>query len=76
MHRYYMSPETQQAVIAESNRLIARRSMTRSRDSGDPSGHAALDAGAGHGSVESGDDSAFARLVADLQAVSGDARSQ
>ena len=76
MHRYYMSPETQQAVIAESNRLIARRSMTRSRDSGDPSGHSALDTGSGTGSVDSGDDSAFARLVADLQAVSGDPRSQ
>jgi hypothetical protein len=31
MHRYYMTPGTRQAVIAESNRLIAARAATDAR---------------------------------------------
>lgn len=31
MHRYYMTPGTRQAVIAESNRLIAARAATHAR---------------------------------------------
>jgi hypothetical protein len=71
MLRYYMTPETQQSLIAESNRLIARRSMTR--HSGQESG--AFDTGMdAPGSL--GEDSAFARLVADLQTVSAGSRNQ
>jgi hypothetical protein len=83
MLRYYMSPETQQAVIAESNRMLARRSQTRysgrgdgAYDSGESSDHAALDAAADSESSEPGDDSAFSRLVADLRAVSSASQSQ
>ncbi|HEX2542913.1 MAG TPA: hypothetical protein VHM00_17755 [Caldimonas sp.] len=67
MHRYYMTPETRQALIAESNRQIASRSASR---------HGALDSEPGADSDASGDDSAFARLVADLQSVSSGSRSQ
>jgi hypothetical protein len=60
MLRYYMTPETRQAVIAESNRLIATRAaMNGSRSRGD-----SHDPDTEPSSVES----VFARLVADLQA--------
>jgi hypothetical protein len=60
MLRYYMTPETRQAVIAESNRLIATRAaMNGSRSRGGPH-----DRDSEPSSVES----VFARLVADLQA--------
>ena len=73
MLRYYMTPETRQAVIAESNRLIANRaalnaSRKRTGRDHDPEateGEAAVDASGED--VASGVESAFARLVADLQ---------
>ena len=58
MHRYYMTPETRQAVIDESNRLIASRAA----------GHASRAEPAPASTM----DSAFARLVADLQSLSAD----
>ena len=58
MHRYYMTPETRQAVIEESNRLIASR--------------AAVHASRTEPASDSSTDSAFARLVADLQSLSKD----
>ena len=57
MLRYYMTPETRQAVIDESNRLIANRAaLNASRRELD-------DTAREPSSVES----VFARLVADLQ---------
>ena len=57
MLRYYMTPETRQALIDESNRLIATRAATHaSRKEPD-------DTEAGPSSVES----VFARLVDDLR---------
>ena len=79
MLRYYMTPETQQALIAESNRMIARRSVTRNsahrhdrHDEGDSSTLAPLDSESGFGDDAHADaeDSAFARVVADLQSAS------
>jgi hypothetical protein len=74
MLRYYMTPETRQAVIAESNRLIATRAaMYASRRhldtyaDGEPSEHGALPSHADNGT--SATQGAFARLVADLQSV-------
>jgi len=75
MLRYYMTPETRQAVIAESNRLIATRAamnLSRSRggshDPEDEQGDAeSLAAGSGIDSEPSSVESVFARLVADLQ---------
>lgn len=58
MHRYYMTPETRQAVIEESNRLIASRAAVHASRAG-PAPDATMD-------------SAFARLVADLQSLSAD----
>jgi hypothetical protein len=64
MLRYYMTPETRQAVIDESNRLIARRAaLNASRRNRD-------DLTAEASSMES----AFARLVADLQSAAAGAR--
>ena len=76
MLRYYMTPETRQAVIAESNRLIATRAaMQPSRSRGDA--HAldgsaddeSLAAAARPDTEPSNVESVFARLVADLQSV-------
>ena len=63
MLRYYMTPETRQAVIDESNRLIASRAAINAarRD---------LDDGA---TEPSSVESAFARLVADLQSAAAGA---
>jgi hypothetical protein len=81
MLRYYMTPETREAVIAESNRLIATRaalnatrSLAESHDA-----DAALDddsptAQAGAGAEPSAVESAFSRLVADLQSVAATTR--
>ena len=85
MLRYYMTPETQQALIAESNRMIARRSLTRNfgnrrggRDASESSDFAELGSESGSDACTDGDaeDSAFARLVADLQSVSAVSHSQ
>jgi hypothetical protein len=80
MHRYYMTPETRQAVIAESNRLIANRaaaSAARSRlapgTGAEPDDGDALAAQAGRDDGETDSESAFARLVADLQSSAGSA---
>ena len=74
MLRYYMTPETRQAVIAESNRLIATRAaMSASRSRGESHDlDAVFDdrsraAEAGTDTEPSSVESAFARLVADLQ---------
>ena len=73
MLRYYMTPETRQAVIAESNRLIATRAaMNASRSRGEarqPDGLGAESPAAESGmdSEPSSVESVFARLVADLQ---------
>ena len=74
MLRYYMTPETRQAVIAESNRLIATRAATNANRSrggshdvdglGDDESSAAA---AGMDTEPSSVESVFARLVADLQ---------
>ncbi len=73
MLRYYMTPETRQAVIAESNRLIATRAaMYASRKrlktygAGEPFECEALISQAGP-ETASGLESAFARLVSDLR---------
>jgi hypothetical protein len=71
MLRYYMTPETQQALIAESNRQIANRAAlhaSRRRLAQLRAGQradASLAADDRQGPSES--DSAFARLVCDLQ---------
>ena len=75
MHRYYMTPETRQAVIAESNRLIATRAARAGRDAhrarpGDEDTSFAPDTGA---DWEATSDSAFARLVAELESSSSSA---
>ena len=74
MLRYYMTPETRQAVIDESNRLIATRAaMNPSRSRGGAHDPDALGddepraAESGMDSEPSSVESAFARLVADLQ---------
>jgi len=73
MFRYYMTPETRQAVIAESNRLIATRAaMNAGRSRGEALDRDALSddsfaAEAGTDTEPSGVESVFARLVADLQ---------
>ncbi len=75
MLRYYMTPETRQAVIAESNRLIATRAaMNRSRSRGgahDPEDaqgdDGSLAAGSGIDSEPSSVESVFAGPVADLK---------
>jgi hypothetical protein len=65
MHRYYMTAQTRQALIAESNRLIAVRAelqaarARRERDRADPRDE-------DNSSLPS-PDSVFARLVADLR---------
>jgi len=69
---YYMTPETRQAVIEESNRLIATRAAmntTRARghDLERPSGDEASASADAIDTEPSSVDSVFARLVADLQ---------
>ena len=69
---YYMTPETRQAVIEESNRLIATRAAmntTRARghDLERPSGDEASASADVIDTEPSSVDSVFARLVADLQ---------
>jgi len=77
MLRYYMTPETRQAVIAESNRLIAERAaLNASRKQLDTSDAEELFDGepftaqGGTDQPDFGSDSAFARLVSDLQLTS------
>lgn len=75
MFRYYTTPETRQALIAESNRLIAgrRSAINAARERREPAGDgdafegAALDDEARAEMAMCGSQSAFARLVADLQ---------
>ena len=74
MLRYYMTPETRQAVIDESNRLIATRAaMNASRARGEShdldgfSEEASLAAEAGRDTEPFSVESVFARLVADPQ---------
>jgi len=73
MFRYYMTPETRRAVIAESNRLIAERAALNASRKQLDAAHAeapshdepaAARADAGQADFS---DSAFARLVSDLQ---------
>ena len=77
MHRYYMTPETRQAVIAESNRLIATRAARAGRDAhraraGDEDTSFGSETGA---DWEATSDSAFARLVAELESSSSSSAS-
>ena len=74
MLRYYMTPETRQAVIAESNRLIAERAALNAARKQPDTGHAdelfdgePFSAQDRAGQPDFGSDSAFARLVSDLQ---------
>jgi hypothetical protein len=73
MFRYYMTPETRQAVIAESNRLIATRAaMSASRSRGpshdlDGCDDESSAVEAGTNTEPSSVESVFARLVVDLQ---------
>jgi hypothetical protein len=73
MFRYYMTPETRQAVIAESNRLIAARAAVHAGRRQADAGHAPDSGAAEPVSSDSaadsalGADSAFGRLVLDLQ---------
>ena len=75
MLRYYMTPETRQSLIAESNRLIAMRAIAnaargRRAPAADPA-LAANDADADDSDWSTTvSESAFARLVADLEATS------
>jgi len=68
MFRYYTTPETRQALIAESNRLIAGRRQAAA--DGTARAGVALDAQSRAEIAECGSESAFARLVADLQSTS------
>ena len=64
MHRFYMTAETRQALIAESNRLIAARAAANAaRPTTNLSGESF-----NHDSPPSGEhtDSAFDRLVGEL----------
>ena len=77
MHRFYMTPETRQAVIAESNRLIAhraalsasRRDRTPFRSWEDTRPPALDDDLDGDDVSASQSESAFARLVSELQSL-------
>lgn len=75
MHRYYMTAETRQAVIAESNRLIAARAATqasrRRPETDRPAEVLDSEWDVSQGSAQASDlESAFARLVLDLQSTS------
>lgn len=81
MHRFYMTAETRQAVIAESNRLIASRTaMGASRQAlaaESPAEPPESEWPASQGDPEtagSSVESAFARLVSDLQATTSGSR--
>ena len=82
MLRYYMTPETRQAVIAESNRLIAHRAARGAR--GHPDTIPAVDpldddaprSQASDDGEPSSVESVFARLVADLQGARALARDE
>lgn len=80
MHRYYMTPETQQAVLAESNRQIATRAAIhafRKQVRNSSAGELDSEWPASEGDTEtaaSGLDSAFARLVSDLESTSAGSR--
>jgi len=87
MLRYYMTPETRQAVIDESNRLIARRAASNGsptprelHDGAERPLRSTLHANANADSESEGEpmsmESAFARLVADLQSASARSRSE
>ena len=74
MHRFYMTWETRQALIAESNRLIARRAaLSASRGEGstfaswEETAPAAFGPDLGEDTAASQSESAFARLVSELQ---------
>lgn len=75
MLRYYMTPETRQALIAESNRQIAARAAAHSPRARAPARHDdSFDSewpssGADTESPPSSVESTFARLVCDLQSV-------
>ena len=78
---YYMTPETRQAVIAESNRLIATRAalhaVRRRRGADSATEPADSEWPPTQGAAEASDasaDSTFARLVADLQSTSSSGR--
>ena len=66
MHRYYMTSETRKALIAESNRLIAARAATHIRPG---TSHGAHDPASNDRETRARNESAFARLVSDLQSV-------
>jgi len=83
MLRYYMTPETRQAVIDESNRLIARRAASNGsptprelHDGAERPLRSTLHANADSESDPMSMESAFARLVADLQSASARSRSE
>jgi len=67
MLRYYMTPETRQAVIDESNRLIATRATINAA-------RTRAEADVGGDSEPSSVESVFARLVADLQSAAARSR--
>ena len=77
MLRYYMTPETRQSLIEESNRQIAMRAITaaargrRVPAAGEAFAEEAAPADAAETDwSESLSESAFARLVSDLEATS------
>jgi len=74
MHRYYMTAETRQALIAESNRLIAARAATNTlrrtsrSDAAEQPVESDWHGARGDQEASAFDvDSVFARLVQDLQ---------
>ncbi len=74
MLRYYMTPETRQSLIAESNRMITMRAIANAARGRRVAGAAAgVEPDAALADADPGDtvsESAFARLVADLEATS------
>ena len=82
MNPYYMTAATRQSLIAESNRLIAARA-TAGAARRRPASDGANESRDSEWSLPQGDaetssadvDSAFARLVADLQGVPARSRS-
>ena len=73
MLRYYMTPETRQSLIAESNRLLAMRAAANAARGRSAAGAEATSAEAAAQDDEADwavSESAFARLVADLEATS------
>ena len=81
--RYYMTPETRQAVIAESNRLIATRaamnpgrSRGESHDLDEPSEDESLAVVVWIYTDPSSVDTVFARLASDLQSAASPSRDR